>query len=288
MMMMTKNIYICLYIYIYLAFTKNIIVIFALIVYCVKLCKSINFIFVYLIMHISASMYISRLNSNGTKTIWQTQSIIQNFINRHYSPWDNCHNLVASHLSSFLRVCPLFPFQPYKYQPLPPHASPLHNLSIPCAEKKASSTATLFITHHKNSHGWINSSSTPRLWPTSGPLRPGLRCSAQQSLQPWGGHGRMWAAIDRPPWFKEWWWRGEGWLCCRHLQSLLRVGILPGDQPWHKPWLLRRMRREQVKLFQAPFERKATCGLLNNSYRWGSPRATCPKQFSWSEAFHIP
>ncbi|XP_059649847.1 gibberellin 2-beta-dioxygenase 8-like [Cornus florida] len=52
--------------------------------------------------------------------------------------------------------------------------------------------------------------------------------------------------------------------------------------------LLRKMRREQVKLFKAPFESKATCGLLNNSYRWGSPTATSPKQFSWSEAFHIP
>ncbi|GFS36779.1 gibberellin 2-oxidase 8 [Actinidia rufa] len=52
--------------------------------------------------------------------------------------------------------------------------------------------------------------------------------------------------------------------------------------------LMRKMRREQVKLFKAPFERKATCGLLNNSYRWGTPTATCPKQFSWSEAFHIP
>ncbi|KAJ6991596.1 hypothetical protein NC653_019690 [Populus alba x Populus x berolinensis] len=29
-------------------------------------------------------------------------------------------------------------------------------------------------------------------------------------------------------------------------------------------------------------------GVLNNSYRWGTPTATCPKQFSWSEAFHIP
>ncbi|KAA8532306.1 hypothetical protein F0562_032339 [Nyssa sinensis] len=52
--------------------------------------------------------------------------------------------------------------------------------------------------------------------------------------------------------------------------------------------LLRKMRREQIKLFKAPFERKATCGLLNNSYRWGTPTATCPKQYSWSEAFHIP
>ncbi|KAM3339042.1 gibberellin 2-beta-dioxygenase 6 [Capsicum galapagoense] len=52
--------------------------------------------------------------------------------------------------------------------------------------------------------------------------------------------------------------------------------------------LLRKMRREQMKLFKAPFEKKATCGLLNNSYRWGNSTATCPKQFSWSEAFHIP
>lgn len=54
------------------------------------------------------------------------------------------------------------------------------------------------------------------------------------------------------------------------------------------PRLLQNMRREQVKLFQTPFENKATCGLLNNSYRWGTPTATCPNQFSWSEAFHIP
>ncbi|KAH9771449.1 Fe2OG dioxygenase domain-containing protein [Citrus sinensis] len=54
------------------------------------------------------------------------------------------------------------------------------------------------------------------------------------------------------------------------------------------PELLRKMRKEQELLFKTPFERKATCGLLNNSYRWGTPTATCPKQFSWSEAFHIP
>ncbi|PHU17319.1 Gibberellin 2-beta-dioxygenase 8 [Capsicum chinense] len=52
--------------------------------------------------------------------------------------------------------------------------------------------------------------------------------------------------------------------------------------------LLRKMSREQMKLFKAPFEIKATAGLLNNSYRWGNSTATCPKQFSWSEAFHIP
>ncbi|OMO72387.1 Oxoglutarate/iron-dependent dioxygenase [Corchorus olitorius] len=54
------------------------------------------------------------------------------------------------------------------------------------------------------------------------------------------------------------------------------------------PQLVDKMRSEQVKLFQAPFETKATCGVLNNSYRWGTPTATCPKQFSWSEAFHVP
>ncbi|MCE5166511.1 hypothetical protein HAX54_021024, partial [Datura stramonium] len=52
--------------------------------------------------------------------------------------------------------------------------------------------------------------------------------------------------------------------------------------------LLRKMKREQMELFKAPFEMKAKCGILNNSYRWGNSTATCPKQFSWSEAFHIP
>ncbi|KAL2545677.1 Gibberellin 2-beta-dioxygenase 8 [Forsythia ovata] len=52
--------------------------------------------------------------------------------------------------------------------------------------------------------------------------------------------------------------------------------------------LLEKMRNEQIKLFNAPFESKASCGLLNNSYRWGNRTATCPRQFSWSEAFHIP
>ncbi|KAE8667248.1 Gibberellin 2-beta-dioxygenase 8 [Hibiscus syriacus] len=52
--------------------------------------------------------------------------------------------------------------------------------------------------------------------------------------------------------------------------------------------LVEKMRSEQVKLFQAPFKTKAKSGLLNNSYRWGNPRATCPDQFSWSEAFHVP
>ncbi|CAM8983257.1 hypothetical protein QQ045_001697 [Rhodiola kirilowii] len=52
--------------------------------------------------------------------------------------------------------------------------------------------------------------------------------------------------------------------------------------------LLKDMRREQVKLFDTSFEQKASCGILNNSYRWGNPTATSATQFSWSEAFHVP
>ncbi|XP_068640740.1 gibberellin 2-beta-dioxygenase 8-like [Aristolochia californica] len=52
--------------------------------------------------------------------------------------------------------------------------------------------------------------------------------------------------------------------------------------------LLEEMRREQVKVFELPFEQKLGCKLLNHSYRWGTPTATCLKEFSWSEAFHIP
>ncbi|KAM3226445.1 hypothetical protein ACQJBY_058846 [Aegilops geniculata] len=55
-----------------------------------------------------------------------------------------------------------------------------------------------------------------------------------------------------------------------------------------KQELLEAMRREQVRLFRLPFEAKATAGLLNDSYRWGSPTATSPRQLSWSEAFHVP
>ncbi|XP_012846001.1 PREDICTED: gibberellin 2-beta-dioxygenase 8-like [Erythranthe guttata] len=45
--------------------------------------------------------------------------------------------------------------------------------------------------------------------------------------------------------------------------------------------LLRDMRREQIELFNAPFSKKSSCGLLNNSYRWGSPTAVSPDHFSW-------
>ncbi|KAJ8629393.1 hypothetical protein MRB53_022716 [Persea americana] len=52
--------------------------------------------------------------------------------------------------------------------------------------------------------------------------------------------------------------------------------------------LLEEIRREQVKMFEMPFEKKVGCRLLNDSYRWGTPTATSVKEFSWSEAFHIP
>ncbi|XP_078448491.1 gibberellin 2-beta-dioxygenase 6-like [Wolffia australiana] len=53
--------------------------------------------------------------------------------------------------------------------------------------------------------------------------------------------------------------------------------------------LLDAMKREQKSLFRLPFEKKPSwCKLLNGSYRWGTPTATCSSQVSWSEAFHIP
>ncbi|CAL4886576.1 unnamed protein product [Urochloa decumbens] len=54
------------------------------------------------------------------------------------------------------------------------------------------------------------------------------------------------------------------------------------------PELLDAMRREQARLFRLPFEAKCKAGLLNDSYRWGTPTATSPGQLSWSEAFHVP
>ncbi|KAL1567723.1 gibberellin 2beta-dioxygenase [Salvia divinorum] len=54
--------------------------------------------------------------------------------------------------------------------------------------------------------------------------------------------------------------------------------------------LLEKMREEQVKLFAKPFSDKAANKDLNfsaGSYRWGTPLATCLRQLSWSEAFHV-
>ncbi|KAL0328801.1 UNVERIFIED_CONTAM: Gibberellin 2-beta-dioxygenase 8 [Sesamum calycinum] len=54
--------------------------------------------------------------------------------------------------------------------------------------------------------------------------------------------------------------------------------------------VLGKMREEQVKLFKKPFHEKTNHKDLNfsaGSYRWGTPSATCLKQLSWSEAFHV-
>ncbi|KAK6133360.1 hypothetical protein DH2020_032899 [Rehmannia glutinosa] len=54
--------------------------------------------------------------------------------------------------------------------------------------------------------------------------------------------------------------------------------------------ILEKMRGEQVKLFKKPFHEKMNYKDLNfsaGSYRWGTPSATCLKQLSWSEAFHV-
>ncbi|ONK55317.1 uncharacterized protein A4U43_UnF5070 [Asparagus officinalis] len=52
--------------------------------------------------------------------------------------------------------------------------------------------------------------------------------------------------------------------------------------------VLAEMRREQKRLFRLPFEKKSSSGILNGSYRWGTPTAASLKHFSWSEAFHVP
>ncbi|EEF39541.1 gibberellin 2-beta-dioxygenase 8 [Ricinus communis] len=55
--------------------------------------------------------------------------------------------------------------------------------------------------------------------------------------------------------------------------------------------VLESMLHEQRKLFYEPFTNKCKENFLNlsaNSYFWGNPKATCLRQFSWSEAFHIP
>ncbi|KAK4258941.1 hypothetical protein QN277_005334 [Acacia crassicarpa] len=56
--------------------------------------------------------------------------------------------------------------------------------------------------------------------------------------------------------------------------------------------ILKKMRVEQEKVFKQPFEQKVKEDKFFNfsagTYRWGSPSATCIRQLSWSEAFHIP
>ncbi|XP_062190130.1 gibberellin 2-beta-dioxygenase 5-like [Phragmites australis] len=55
--------------------------------------------------------------------------------------------------------------------------------------------------------------------------------------------------------------------------------------------LLDELHEAQVGIFRRPFERKVRKPLLDfspESYRWGTPTATCLEQLSWSEAYHIP
>ncbi|WCJ37212.1 2-oxoglutarate (2OG) and Fe(II)-dependent oxygenase superfamily protein [Euphorbia peplus] len=54
--------------------------------------------------------------------------------------------------------------------------------------------------------------------------------------------------------------------------------------------ILERMLCQEKNVFYQDFKRKSEAGFLNlpaNSYRWGNPKATCLKQLSWSEAFHV-
>ncbi|CAJ1977276.1 unnamed protein product [Sphenostylis stenocarpa] len=48
------------------------------------------------------------------------------------------------------------------------------------------------------------------------------------------------------------------------------------------------LRVEQENIFKQPFEKKRKENKFFNFYRWGAPTATCIRQLSWSEAFHIP
>ena len=49
------------------------------------------------------------------------------------------------------------------------------------------------------------------------------------------------------------------------------------------------LRLEQEKVFKQPFDEKTKeHNFSAGSYRWGTPTATCIRQVSWSEAFHIP
>lgn len=51
--------------------------------------------------------------------------------------------------------------------------------------------------------------------------------------------------------------------------------------------ILEKMRCEQVNVFKKSFHEKEMC-FPAGTYRWGTPSATCLRQVSWSEAFHVP
>ncbi|CAI9087751.1 OLC1v1021906C1 [Oldenlandia corymbosa var. corymbosa] len=56
--------------------------------------------------------------------------------------------------------------------------------------------------------------------------------------------------------------------------------------------ILEKMRSEQIKAFRRPFHEKVESNdedsILAESYKWGTPSATCLDQLSWSEAYHVP
>ncbi|CAN8231165.1 unnamed protein product [Cochlearia groenlandica] len=53
--------------------------------------------------------------------------------------------------------------------------------------------------------------------------------------------------------------------------------------------VLEKMRQEQIKAFRESFDKKSKSEKFSaGSYRWGTPSATCLRQLSWSEAFHVP
>lgn len=56
--------------------------------------------------------------------------------------------------------------------------------------------------------------------------------------------------------------------------------------------ILEEMRFMQERVFKQPFDIKTKedeyLNFSAGSYRWGTPTATCLRQLSWSEAFHIP
>ncbi|CAK7338365.1 unnamed protein product [Dovyalis caffra] len=80
--------------------------------------------------------------------------------------------------------------------------------------------------------------------------------------------------------------------CVKEMRQAAREwGFFQVVNHWVPQEILKSIQLEQRKAFHHPFSKKAEENILNlsaNSYRWGNPRATCLRQLSWSEAFHIP
>jgi isopenicillin N synthase-like dioxygenase len=83
--------------------------------------------------------------------------------------------------------------------------------------------------------------------------------------------------------------REKRWLCAKEIvNAATEWGFFQVLNHGISLELLEKIKREQVKLFRLPFEKKVSSDILNDSYRWGNPTATSASQFSWSEAFHVP